>query len=71
MIRMVRLAEGKIELDPTGRKAGRGAYVCPDMDCIRQMAKGKGLEKALGVGPSPGFISKLESHVDGIKRSSK
>lgn len=71
MIRMVRLAEGRIELDPTGRKAGRGAYVCPDMDCIRQMAKRKSLEKALGVEPSPSFISELEDYVDVIERSSK
>ncbi len=44
---MVRLPSGAIELDLTGRRAGRGAYVCPGEDCLRAAVKGKKLERAL------------------------
>lgn len=47
LIRIVRTPEGAIELDLTGKKAGRGAYVCPDKDCITKAYKGHRLERAL------------------------
>lgn len=47
LIRVVRSPEGKISLDKTGKKAGRGAYVCPDKECIAKAVKGKRLDKAL------------------------
>ena len=47
LIRIVRIPEGAIELDLTGKKAGRGAYVCPDKDCITKAYKGHRLERAL------------------------
>ncbi len=46
LIRVVRSPEGEISLDLTGRKAGRGAYVCPSADCLRAARKGKRLERA-------------------------
>ncbi len=46
LIRIVRTPEGAIELDKTGKKAGRGAYVCPDKECITKAYKGHRLEKA-------------------------
>jgi predicted RNA-binding protein YlxR (DUF448 family) len=47
LLRIVRTPEGEIELDPTGKKAGRGAYICPDRDCLQKAIKGKILEKNL------------------------
>ncbi|MEW5921089.1 MAG: YlxR family protein [Bacillota bacterium] len=47
LIRVVRTPTGEIELDSTGRKAGRGAYICPDAACLKKAIKGKGLEKSL------------------------
>ena len=47
LIRVVRSPEGDISLDLTGKKAGRGAYVCPDKECITKACKGRRLEKAL------------------------
>jgi len=47
LIRVVRSPEGEISLDKTGKKAGRGAYVCPDKECIAKAVKGKRLDKAL------------------------
>lgn len=47
LLRVVRNPEGIIELDNTGKKAGRGAYICPQIDCLNQAVKGKRLQKAL------------------------
>lgn len=49
MIRIVRSPEGDINLDRSGKKPGRGAYVCPDPECIAKAIQNKGLEKALQV----------------------
>ncbi len=63
MIRIVRTLDGKVELDPTGKKAGRGAYVCPSERCFRQMVKKQRLGKALGVEPSSSLIAELERSI--------
>ena len=44
MIRVIKTAEGEILLDATGRKNGRGAYLCPSMECFKKAVKGRGLE---------------------------
>ena len=46
MIRVLKTAEDKIVLDATGRKNGRGAYLCPSMDCFKKAVKNKGLERS-------------------------
>lgn len=47
LIRVVRTPEGCIEVDPTGKRAGRGAYLCPKEECIQKAIKVKRLEKTL------------------------
>ena len=47
LLRIVRSPEGEISLDLTGKKNGRGAYVCPDKACITKAVKEKRLERAL------------------------
>jgi uncharacterized protein len=47
LIRVVRTPEGSVELDSSGKKSGRGAYLCPDPECLHQAVKGKRLQKAL------------------------
>ena len=47
LIRAVKSPEGEISLDLTGKKAGRGAYICPDKNCFDKARKGKRLERAL------------------------
>ncbi|QJW49202.1 YlxR family protein [bacterium BFN5] len=47
LMRIVRTPEGAIVLDSTGKKAGRGAYVCRDEQCFAKAFKEKRLEKAL------------------------
>ena len=47
LIRVVRSPEGEVTLDRTGKKSGRGAYVCPSTDCLKKAIKAKRLERAL------------------------
>lgn len=46
MIRVIKTAEDEIMLDATGRRNGRGAYLCPSMECLKMAAKSKGLERS-------------------------
>ena len=46
LIRIVRDKEGCTCVDFTGKKAGRGAYICKSMECFEKARKGKRLEKA-------------------------
>jgi predicted RNA-binding protein YlxR (DUF448 family) len=47
LIRVVRTPDDVIEIDPTGKKSGRGAYICPGLECLAKALKGKRLDKAL------------------------
>ena len=49
LLRLVRDAEGRVALDPTGKRNGRGAYLCHSPACWEQALKRKGLERALRV----------------------
>ena len=46
MIRVIRTQEGEFLLDATGKKNGRGAYICPDKECLSKAIKSKGLERS-------------------------
>ena len=46
LIRVVRAPEGEISLDFKGRKSGRGAYVCPNDECLKRVRKARALERA-------------------------
>ena len=46
MIRVIRTSEGEFLLDATGRKNGRGAYLCPNSDCLAKAVKNKVLERS-------------------------
>ncbi|MBR5508521.1 MAG: YlxR family protein [Lachnospiraceae bacterium] len=47
MMRVLRTTEGDIVLDATGRKNGRGAYLCKSQECFKKAVKSKGLERSL------------------------
>jgi predicted RNA-binding protein YlxR (DUF448 family) len=47
LVRFVRTAEGEILCDPTGRQAGRGAYLCDGQQCFERAQKGHLLDRAL------------------------
>ncbi len=67
MIRVIKTAEGEICIDATGRKNGRGAYICPRMDCLTKAVKSRGLERSLKTAIPESIFSQLKeemSHID-------
>ena len=46
LIRVVKSPEGEASLDFKGKKPGRGAYVCPDPECLKKARKSRALERA-------------------------
>ena len=49
MIRVVRGTDGTVNLDFGGKANGRGAYICPDPECLKKAQKSKALERSLEV----------------------
>ena len=49
LVRVVRSAAGEILLDLTGKKSGRGAYVCKQIECLKKARKSRRIERSLGV----------------------
>ena len=47
LVRIVRSPEGEISVDTTGKKPGRGAYICPNLECLNKVIKSKRLERSL------------------------
>ena len=47
LVRVVRTPQGEVRLDATGKLAGRGAYICPDLRCLEQAVKQGKLNRAL------------------------
>ena len=47
MIRIIRTPDGKIEIDRTGKKSGRGAYLCDNIECLDMALKKNNLNKSL------------------------
>lgn len=53
LLRIVKSKEGLVEVDITGKKNGRGAYICKSEDCLNKVIKSKRLEKVLETQISP------------------
>lgn len=49
LIRLVRLPDGRVAIDPTGKRAGRGAYLCAERSCWEAALKRKAIERALKI----------------------
>lgn len=64
MIRILRTTDNEIILDTTGRKNGRGAYLCGSRDCFLKAVKSKGLERALKTGVSQEIYDNLEKEIE-------
>lgn len=63
LIRVVRNAEGEISIDMTGKKPGRGAYICNDVICLKAARKGKKLERAFETQISEEIYDRLEQEI--------
>ena len=49
LIRIVKTKDGNISIDNTGKKNGRGAYICKSISCLEKAIKNKGLERSFKV----------------------
>ena len=68
MIRVIKTAEYEIMLDATGRKNGRGAYLCPSMECLKKAVKGKGLERSFKMAIPKEVYETLEKEMEELGR---
>ncbi len=67
MIRVIRTKEGEFLLDATGKKNGRGAYICPSKDCFQQAVKNKGFERSFKQSIPPDVYEALEKEMGSIE----
>lgn len=63
LVRIVKDPEGAISLDCTGKKAGRGAYICPDEACLAAARKARRLEKAFSCQIPDAVYTQLEEEL--------
>ncbi|HHX59624.1 MAG TPA: YlxR family protein [Epulopiscium sp.] len=63
MIRVVKDTTGAINLDFTGKKSGRGAYVCPRLECLEKAEKSRGLERSFKMGISKEIYESLRNEL--------
>ena len=63
LIRVVRSPEGEVSLDFRGKKPGRGAYVCPNAECLKKARKSRAIERAFSVAIPPEVYDALEQEM--------
>ncbi len=64
LIRIVRTPDGEVALDPTGKKSGRGAYVCRQAECLRRSIRQKQLERQLEITLTPEVTDALTAEME-------
>ena len=64
LIRVVRSPEGEVSLDFSGKKNGRGAYLCPDPQCLKKAIKSKSLDRSLEVAIPQEIYDRLEKEME-------
>ena len=67
MMRVLKTPEGEIVIDLTGRKNGRGAYLCFSKECLEKSMKNKGLERSLKTTIPASVYEKLKEEIDQIE----
>lgn len=63
MIRVLKTGEGEITIDATGKKNGRGAYICRSRQCLEKAVKNKGLERSLKAAVPKDIYGTLEKEL--------
>ena len=63
LLRVVRTPEGEVLIDPTGKKSGRGAYICASSACLAKARKQKQLERAFECAVDAAAYEALEASV--------
>lgn len=65
LLRIVRTTEGSVEVDLTGKKNGRGAYICKSEDCLNKIIKSKKLERVFEKDISPELYESIRGVIIG------
>ena len=68
MIRVVRGVDNTVSLDFGGKMNGRGAYICPDPDCLKKAQRAKSLERSLEVPIPEEVYLRLQKEMEGAQR---
>ncbi len=63
LVRIVRAPDGEISVDPSGKKPGRGAYICPNPECLQKVVKSRRLERSLESAISEEIYEKLKEQL--------
>ena len=63
LVRVVKTPENEVVLDLTGKKSGRGAYVCPEMECLKKARKSQSLDRSLEVAIPQEVYDRLEKEM--------
>lgn len=64
LIRVVRTVEGTVSLDFSGKLNGRGAYLCPQTECLKKAIKSKALDRSLEVTVPQEVYDRLEKEME-------
>ena len=64
LLRVVKSPEGEVFLDATGKKNGRGAYICPSAECLEKAVKSKMLERSFGMAIPTEIYDSLKKEMD-------
>ena len=64
LIRVVRSPEGQVSLDFGGKMNGRGAYLCPDPECLKRAIRSKALDRSLEVTIPEDVYARLEKEME-------
>lgn len=67
MVRVVKTAENEICLDETGKKNGRGAYICKNAGCLQRAIQSKGLERSLKTQIPEEVINLLKEEMSAVE----
>ena len=65
LVRIVKTPEGEICVDATGKKSGRGAYICPDAQCLQKASKSRALERAYETAIREDKYAALQAQIEG------
>lgn len=65
LVRIVKTPEGEICVDATGKKSGRGAYICPDVECLQKARKSRALERAFETAIGQDIYEALQAQIEG------
>lgn len=63
LIRVVRTLDGELEVDVTGKRSGRGAYICPSTSCLDAAVKGGRFERCFHQRLTPEVISRIREEI--------